>query len=77
MSKNSTYIMPTYGDRKLEFKEGKGCYLTSLDDNKYLDFASGIAVNSLGHCHPRLVKALHLQVSKLWHISNLYYNSTQ
>ncbi len=77
MSKNLTYIMPTYGDRNLEFKEGKGCYLTSLDDNKYLDFGSGIAVTSLGHCHPRLVKALQLQVSKLWHISNLYYNSTQ
>ena len=36
MSKNSTYIMSTYGDRNLEFNEGKGCYLNSLDDNKYL-----------------------------------------
>jgi len=77
MSKNSTYIMPTYGDRNLEFVEGQGCYLTSLDNNKYLDFGSGIAVNSLGHCHPRLVKALQFQSSKLWHISNLYHNSTQ
>ncbi len=77
MSKNLTYIMPTYGDRNLEFKEGQGCYLTSIDNNKYLDFGSGIAVNSLGHCHPRLVKALQFQSSKLWHISNLYYNSTQ
>ena len=77
MSKNSTYIMPTYGDRNLEFIEGQGCYLTSTDNNKYLDFGSGIAVNSLGHCHPRLVKALQLQSSKLWHISNLYHNSTQ
>ena len=48
MSKNSTYIMPTYGDRNLEFIEGQGCYLTSTDNNKYLDFGSGIAVNSLG-----------------------------
>ena len=77
MSKNSTYIMPTYGDRNLEFKEGQGCYLTSLDDNKYLDFGGGIAVTSLGHCHPRLVKALQFQSSKLWHVSNLYHNSTQ
>ena len=77
MSKNSTYIMPTYGDRNLEFKKGQGCYLTSIDNNKYLDFGSGIAVNSLGHCHPRLVKALQSQSSKLWHISNLYYNSIQ
>ena len=69
--------MPTYGDRNLEFKKGQGCYLTSIDNNKYLDFGSGIAVNSLGHCHPRLVKALQSQSSKLWHISNLYYNSIQ
>ena len=47
MSKNSTYIMPTYGDRNLEFKEGQGCYLTSVDNNKYLDFGSGIVSASI------------------------------
>ena len=77
MVQNSTYIMPTYGERELEFKEGRGCFLTSINNKKYLDFGSGISVNSLGHCHPRLVKALQQQASKLWHTSNLYRNSIQ
>ena len=71
------YIMPTYGHRVLEFKEGKGSYLVSVDNKKYLDFGAGIAVNSLGHCHPRLVKTLQNQASRLWHTSNLYYSSQQ
>ena len=69
--------MPTYGERTLEFKEGRGSYLTSVENKKYLDFGSGIAVNSLGHCHPILVKTLQNQASKLWHTSNLYYSSQQ
>jgi acetylornithine/N-succinyldiaminopimelate aminotransferase len=73
----NSYIMPTYGERTLDFKEGKGVYLISTDNKKYLDFGSGIAVNSLGHCHPKLIKALQEQSSKLWHISNLYSNTTQ
>ena len=73
----SSYIMPTYGERTLEFKEGHGSYLTSTKNKKYLDFGSGIAVNSLGHCHPILVKTLQNQASKLWHTSNLYYSSQQ
>ena len=77
ISNVSSYIMPTYGDRSLEFKSGKGCYLTSTKNKKYLDFGSGIAVNSLGHCHPKLVKALTRQSNKLWHTSNLYYSSKQ
>ena len=75
--KKLTYIMPTYGQRTLEFKEGKGSYLISTENKKYLDFGSGIAVNSLGHCHPILVKTLQNQASKLWHTSNLYYSSHQ
>ena len=64
--------MPTYGNRELEFIKGKGCYLFDKKNEKYLDFASGIAVNSLGHCHPVLVKALNNQSKQLWHVSNLY-----
>ena len=45
-----SYIMPTYGDRDLTFSSGKGCYLYTPEREKYLDFAGGIAVNSLGHC---------------------------
>ena len=69
--------MQTYGDRSLEFTEGKGSYLISSEGDRYLDFGSGIAVNSLGHCNPILVKKLQKQASKLWHTSNLYYNSEQ
>ncbi len=64
--------MPTYGKKTLEFIKGKGCYLYNNKNEKYLDFASGIAVNSLGHCHPKLIKALNDQSKKIWHTSNLY-----
>ena len=78
MNKNvSSYIMPTYGERTLEFKKGIGSYLISRDNKQYLDFGSGIAVNSLGHCHTKLVKKLQDQAAKLWHTSNLYYSSEQ
>ena len=69
--------MPTYGNRKIEFIKGKGAYLTSSENKKYLDFGSGIAVNSLGHCHPILIKALNKQSHKLWHTSNLYFSNDQ
>ena len=68
-----SYLMPTYGEREIEFIRGEGAYLFSSKNAKYLDFGSGIAVNSLGHCHPSLVKALRDQSSKLWHTSNLYF----
>ena len=70
--KNISYVMNTYGEKNLEFTKGKGCYLYDNKNQKYLDFASGIAVNSLGHCHPRLISALSKQSKKLWHTSNLY-----
>ena len=65
-------IMPSYGRADLAFERGEGAHLFSTDGTRYLDFASGIAVNALGHNHPRLVKALVGQGEKLWHISNLY-----
>ena len=78
MIKNTdSYIMPTYGTRELEFVKGEGPYLFTSENKKFLDFGSGIAVNSLGHCHPKLVKALTKQASKLWHSSNLYLNFEQ
>ena len=70
--KNKSYVMPTYGEKSLEFIRGKGCYLFNKKNEKYLDFASGIAVNSLGHCHPKLISSLNKQSKELWHISNLY-----
>ncbi len=74
---NKSYIMPTYGKREIEFVRGEGCFLYTDQDEKYLDFGGGIAVNSLGHCHPSIVNALKSQAEKLWHTSNLYFNSKQ
>ena len=74
---SKSYIMPTYGDRDLCFERGKGCYLYTPSGTKYLDFAGGIAVNSLGHCHPKLVNILKKQSQTLWHTSNLYKNHNQ
>ena len=68
----SSSIMTTYGRIDIAFTHGEGSYLISEDGNRYLDYASGIAVNAFGHCHPKLVKALKEQASKLWHTSNLY-----
>ncbi|MBL4819574.1 MAG: aspartate aminotransferase family protein [Gammaproteobacteria bacterium] len=65
-------LMSNYGSPDLEFDHGKGCYLFTADGDQYLDFAMGIAVNCLGHCHPALVDALTRQAGKLWHTSNLY-----
>ncbi len=76
-TKFKSNVMPTYGEKTLEFIKGKGSYLYTKKNEKYLDFASGIAVNSLGHCHPKLVKALAEQSKKLWHVSNLYLINKQ
>ena len=64
--------MTTYGRIDIAFTHGEGSYLYSEDGKRYLDYASGIAVNAFGHCHPKLVEALKDQASKLWHTSNLY-----
>jgi acetylornithine/N-succinyldiaminopimelate aminotransferase len=65
-------LMPTYARSDLAFEHGEGAYLITADGRRYLDFAGGIAVNSLGHSHPHLVAALQNQAGKLWHVSNLY-----
>ncbi len=65
-------ILSTYNRTKISFNRGKGCYLISKNGKKYLDFTSGIAVNSLGHCNDYLIKALHEQSKKLWHCSNAF-----
>ena len=66
-------VMPTYGRFDVAFDRGEGAYLLATDGRRYLDFASGIAVTSLGHAHPHLVEALREQAGKLWHCSNLYH----
>lgn len=65
-------MMPTYAPPDTVFVRGEGPYLYTADGERYLDFFAGIAVNSLGHCHPELVNTLHDQAAKLWHVSNAY-----
>tara|TARA_Y100001970_G_scaffold264183_1_gene350528 strand:- start:1246 stop:2424 length:1179 start_codon:yes stop_codon:yes gene_type:complete len=67
-----SYLAKNYNRKKISFKYGKGSYLYSTNNKKYLDFVQGIAVNSLGHAHPRLVKAIQNQSKKLWHVSNAF-----
>ena len=67
-----SYLAKNYNRKKISFKYGKGSYLYSTDGKKYLDFVSGIAVNSLGHAHPKLVKTIKDQSKKLWHVSNSF-----
>lgn len=67
-----TSVMPTYGRIDIAFERGEGPYLYSTDGRRFLDFATGIATNSLGHAHPKLVTAIADQAAKLMHVSNLY-----
>jgi predicted acetylornithine/succinylornithine family transaminase len=70
------YVMPTYAPG-LALVRGKGSKVWDAEGRVYLDFLSGIAVNSLGHCHPAVRKAIARQAGKLIQVSNLYYNELQ
>ena len=65
-------VLGTYNRRDISFSKGKGCYLYATNGDKYLDFVSGIAVNSLGHCHDHLVQTIQKQSEQLWHVSNAF-----
>ena len=65
-------LAKNYNRRKISFNYGKGSYLYSTNGKKYLDFVQGIAVNSLGHADPYLIKAINKQSKKLWHVSNSF-----
>ena len=67
-----SYLAKNYNRKKISFKYGKGSFLYSTNGKKYLDFVQGIAVNSLGHAHPKLVNAVIKQSKKLWHVSNAF-----
>lgn len=76
--KDKQYYMNTFGDRlPVAFDHGQGITLISTEGEFYFDFLGGIAVNALGHCHPKLTAALHAQADKLLHVSNLYFNEPQ
>jgi acetylornithine/N-succinyldiaminopimelate aminotransferase len=68
----TSHLMATFARVNLAFERGEGVWLIATDGERYLDFTSGVAVNALGHAHPRLVAALTEQAKKLWHVSNLY-----
>ncbi|MEW5762958.1 MAG: acetylornithine transaminase [Bacillota bacterium] len=71
------YLMPTYGRAPVAPVRGEGARLWDADGREYLDFTAGVAVCSLGHCHPRVVEAVQAQAARLLHCSNLYYIEQQ
>ncbi len=71
------YVIPTYGRFDLRLARGRGCEVWDEDGKRYLDFGAGIAVTSIGHAHPRVVRVLQEQVGTLVHTSNLYFTRPQ
>ena len=67
-----SHLMNTYGRQPITFTHGKGVWLWDAQGNQYLDALAGVAVNGLGHAHPKLVKAISEQAAKLIHVSNIY-----
>ena len=65
-------LAKNYNRRKIAFKKGNGSFLYAINGKKYLDFVQGIAVNSLGHANPYLIKAINNQAKKVWHVSNAF-----
>ena len=65
-------LAKNYNRKKISFNYGKGSFLYATNGKKYLDFVQGIAVNSLGHANPNLIKAINKQSKKLWHVSNAF-----
>ena len=72
-----SHLMNTYGRQPVTFTHGGGVWLFDAQGNKYLDALSGVAVNGLGHAHPKLVKAIQDQVAKMIHVSNIYHIAEQ
>ena len=71
------FLMPAYKRQPIVFTHGRGCYVFDSRGKKYLDFLGGIAVNALGHAHPRIVKVIRRESARAIHLSNLFHNSFQ
>jgi acetylornithine/N-succinyldiaminopimelate aminotransferase len=71
------FLLPTYKRQPFVLERGKGCYVFDASGKKYLDFLGGIAVNALGHAHPRIVKVIRREAARAIHFSNLYHNAYQ
>ena len=70
-------MMDTYARQPVTFEKGQGVWLWAKDGKRYLDALSGVAVNGLGHTHPKLIKAISEQISRLIHVSNVYHIAEQ
>lgn len=77
LEESSHYIMNTYNRMPVVLRKGRGIRVWGSDGKEYLDFVGGIAVNVLGHCHPRVVVAIQKQAQRLLHVSNLYHSEPQ
>jgi len=77
MKQADRVMAPTYQRYPLVIARGQGCMLWDVQGRSYVDFVAGIAVCSLGHAHPAVVRALKAQADVLWHVSNLYYTQPQ
>jgi acetylornithine/N-succinyldiaminopimelate aminotransferase len=77
LDESNHFLMNTYGRLPVVFVKGRGMKVWASDGKEYLDFVGGIAVNILGHCHPRVVVAIQKQAQRLLHVSNLYHNEQQ
>jgi acetylornithine/N-succinyldiaminopimelate aminotransferase len=71
------FLLPTYKRRPVILTHGRGSYVFDATGKKYLDFLGGIAVNALGHAHPRIVKVIRREAARAIHLSNLYHNAYQ
>lgn len=71
------FLLPTYKRQPFVLERGKGCYVFDATGKGYLDFLGGIAVNALGHAHPRIVKVIRREAARAIHFSNLYHNAYQ
>jgi acetylornithine/N-succinyldiaminopimelate aminotransferase len=74
---HSEHLMNTYGRQPVTFVKGEGVWLTDTAGDRYLDALSGVAVNGLGHAHPKFVSALNAQIARLIHVSNIYQIAEQ
>jgi acetylornithine aminotransferase len=77
IKKTDNFVFQTYARQGKAFVKGEGTFLWDEDGKKYTDFLAGIAVCSLGHCHPKITEAINRQASTLVHVSNLFYTMPQ
>jgi acetylornithine/N-succinyldiaminopimelate aminotransferase len=71
------FLLPTYNRQPVVFTHGRGCYVHDSSGKKYLDFLGGIAVNALGHAHPRIVRVIRREAGRAIHLSNLFHHAYQ